>query len=284
MSDTGLPDPAAQPAAPAVQPQQPPNYQFLLTPADTPDVLDYSSKQGIEVYKAATRSLYSDPADNFNVEAAGLQTFLALLQHRGTTSGWDFDIPQDINDPLNKLLNLLTNHGRFTKDHLMAFAQTYVNGQNRAAQMNIQIVQCILSSLSMPGFRKVQTWHDQWHHKDIPCAVVLIKIIIRESYINTQATARILREHLSSLPERLSEMKGDITQLNAFVKLTQDQLTAQGETTTDLLANLFKGCLTSQDKTFRAYIEKKQEDYDDGQVFTVEGLMESAANKYKNSC
>ena len=76
-------------------------------------------------------------------------------------------------------------------------------------------------------------------------------------------------------------MKGDITQLNAFVKLTQDQLAAQGETTTDLLANLFKGYLTSQDKTFRTYIEEKQEDYDDGQVFTVEGLMQSAANKYK---
>ena len=94
--------------------------------------------------------------------------------------------------------------------------------------------------------------------------LLLIKVIIRESFIDTQATTRILREHLSSLPEKLTELKGDIDQLNAFVKLTQDQLAARGETSTDLLANLFKGYLTSRDSTFRRYIEKKQEDYDDG--------------------
>ena len=76
----------------------------------------------------------------------------------------------------------------------------------------------------MPGFRKIQTWHDTWHHtygaSTIPAYPLLITVIIREAFIDTQATTRILREHLSSLPAKLEELKGDIDQLNAFVKVT----------------------------------------------------------------
>jgi hypothetical protein len=76
-------------------------------------------------------------------------------------------------------------------------------------------------------------------------------------------------------------LKDDIDQLNAFVKVTQDQLNAHGETTHDLLANLFKGYLSCKDPTFCRYIEKKQEDYDDGTTFTVNSLMNLASNKFK---
>jgi hypothetical protein len=76
-------------------------------------------------------------------------------------------------------------------------------------------------------------------------------------------------------------LKDDIDQLNAFVKVTQDQLNACGETTHDLLANLFKGYLSCKDPTFCRYIEKKQEDYDDGTTFTVDSLMNLASNKFK---
>ena len=254
---------------------------FALTPASIADVIDYSTRQGLAIYSAAVRPLYEDPADFFNVESSGLQTFLALLHFRGTTSAWDFEIPQDLDDPENNLLDMITNHGRFTLEHLRAFSATFINNQARAAQDNIQMVKCILSSLTLPGFRKINTWHSDWHIGDRPVAYLLIKVIIRESYIDTQATTRILRDHLSSSPAKLEELKGDIDQFNAFVKVTMDQLAARGETTQDLLANLFKGYLSSRDVNFRKYMEKKQEDYDDGVQFTPDGLMNSASNKFK---
>ena len=255
---------------------------FALFPGDGAGIIDYTERAGIEVYRQGIRPLYADPADNFNVESEGLQTFLALLRHRGNTCGWDFMVPMDIQNPhLGVMHDLTANHGRFTLDHIHQWCQTYVNQPNRAAQDNVQMVKCILASLSLPGFRKVQTWHQQWHHNGTPCALTLVKVIIREAYIDTQATTRILRESLSSLPAKLAEFKGDIDQLNAFVKVTQDQLGARGETTLDLLANLFKGYLSSQDARFRSYIEKKQEDYDEGTPITVDSLMSLASNKFK---
>jgi hypothetical protein len=270
--------PQAQRAAPAVAQAAP---VFALVPGDVPGVIDYSSRQGLAIFSQASRSLYEDPADLFNVESAGLQTFLALLSLRGITTGWDMDIPLDLTQPLNDLTDLITNHGIFPLEHLRDFAATYVTNQSRASQMNLQMVKCILASISLPGFCKIQTWHADWYIGQLPVAILLIKVIIRESYIDTQATTRILRGHLSSLPEKIHDLKDDIDQLNAFVKVTQDQLNARGETTHDLLANLFKGYLACKDSTFHHYIEKKQEDYDDGATFTVDGLMSLASNKFK---
>jgi len=275
--DPNAPQAQAQPAVPPAAPAP----AFSLVPGDVQGVIDYSTRQGLAIYSQATRSLFEDTADLFNVESTGLQTFLALLRLRGTTCGWDFEVPVNLQQPLADLLDLTTNHGKFTLEHLRNFAATYVNNQSRAAQMNIQMVKCILASLTLPGFRKIQTWHQDWHIGEMPVACLLVKIIIRESFIDTQATTRILRAHLSSLPEKLHDLKDDIDQLNAFVKVTQDQLAARGETTHDLLANLFKGYLSCKDLTFCRYIEKKQEDYDDGTIFTVDSLMTLASNKFK---
>jgi hypothetical protein len=268
------------PQAPVVPPA-PVAVPFALVPGAIPGVINFGTRQGLAIYSEASRTLYQDPADSFSVESAGLQTFLSLLKTRGGECGWDFGVPQDMDDPTVNLLDVITHHGRFTIEHLREFAISYVTNHVRGAQDNMQICKCITASLSLPGFRKVDTWKDHWHYGDIPCYVLLVKVIVREAFIDTQATTRILREQLSSLPTRLAEVKGDIEQLNAFVKLTQDQLAARGETTQDLLANLFKGYLTSGDRVFRSYIEKKQEDYDDGVVFTVDSLMNLASNKFK---
>ena len=131
------------------------NLNFQLVPGSGANILDYNTKEGIALYSAFTRSLYQDPADLFNLDAAGLQTFLALLQHRGNTSGWDFEVPQDLTNLMGDLLNLLSHHGRFTHDHLEQFSATFINNQSRAAQDNMMIVKCIIASLSMPGFCKI---------------------------------------------------------------------------------------------------------------------------------
>ena len=61
----------------------------------------------------------------------------------------------------------------------------------------------------------------------------------------------------------------DITKFNAYVKLQVDTLAARGETTTDLLTNLFKGYLAASDRNIVEYIESKQERYDEGRAYQV---------------
>ena len=70
------------------------------------------------------------------------------------------------------------------------------------------------------------------------------------------------------LPVNLERFCFDITKLNAFVITTVQQLNACGETTTELLPNLFKGYMAAGDELFVKYITDKQTAYDEGQDTT----------------
>jgi hypothetical protein len=51
---------------------------------------------------------------------------------------------------------------------------------------------------------------------------------------------------------------GDVTKFNTHVKGLVESLNGRGETTTDLLINLFKGHLAVEDKSFNLHVLRKQ--------------------------
>jgi hypothetical protein len=86
---------------------------------------------------------------------------------------------------------------------------------------------------------------------------------------------------LSSLDLYILTIGADITKFNGYVELLIDLLLAHGETKTDLLMNLFKGYLAANNKTFVAYIDRKQENYKEGNGIATKDLMTMADNKFK---
>ena len=65
------------------------------------------------------------------------------------------------------------------------------------------------------------------------------------------------------------------------MKLLVDGLKSRGETTTDLLTNLFKGYLACSDRDFCDYITRKQDAWEEGTDIQPDRLMKHAAEKYK---
>ena len=59
---------------------------------------------------------------------------------------------------------------------------------------------------------------------------------------------------LSNLDGYLSEIENDINKFHKYVKVLIDNLHAKGETTHDLLANLFKAYAAYSDQTFVKYM------------------------------
>jgi hypothetical protein len=68
---------------------------------------------------------------------------------------------------------------------------------------------------------------------------------------------------------------------NLYVNGLVNSLAARGQSTQELLANLFKGYKAATEDVFVKYIEKKEEDYDEGHDIQPMRLMELARNKYK---
>jgi hypothetical protein len=97
----------------------------------------------------------------------------------------------------------------------------------------------------------------------------LLKIIIRESHLDTNATTVSIRNTLSSLDTYIITLGWDITCFNGYVQLLIDSLAARGETTQDLYTNLFKGYQAIKDKVLVSYIGRKLEKYKEGEAITL---------------
>ena len=218
---------------------------FALSPAMAiPGIIDLASKTGKDIFRYATEKLEEELYD---CRPDGMTQFLQSLSIRATEYGWEDDtggimqIPEDPANPLSDTNNLIENYGRITIETIRAFETSYIAMPIRPAQDTHMLYKCLMKSISKEGKSKITIWKDQYHVSGMPSGVLLLKVIIRESHLDANATISNIRTNLSNLDEHMLKIGGDITKFNTYVKELIDQLTARGATTTDLLINLFKG-------------------------------------------
>ena len=183
--------------------QQPPQQQqvpFALAPAlVNNDVINYTTPDGIKLYKNATAPL---PIE-CDCTSERLKVFLSSLADRSSANGWDniMDIPP-VPNPNNITHNLLTEYGQVTITQCQAHAQTYVNAQNRDAQNSFNLYQCLMASLTDVARTRVMLLEDQYTVTGVRSGSCLLKIIISKSYLDSNATTSFIRKSLSSLDSR----------------------------------------------------------------------------------
>ncbi len=269
-----------QPPAP-VQPHAPPAGQgpapFMLAPNIHGAVpLDYRLVENVKFYNKSITPV--EP--KFDLGSHGLKVFLASLEHRAMSTAWDFNIPKDMANPQDTY-NILHEYGLITYEQVHAHVASYNNTQTRAAQESTMLFLCIMASLTEEGKTHMVLFKDQYVINGIPAGMALLKLVISESYIDTNATTRVVRERLSNLDTYMVEIKSDVEKFNLYVKDQRNSLDARGQTTDDLLHNLLKGYSAASDREFKAYIKKKQDDSDEGQALDVNRLMQLALTKYQ---
>ena len=220
--------------------------QFALSPALIHNgVIDYGTTIGAKQYYEAVKTVHEE---GFGVESEGIISFLAKIKTRAQRSGWKdiLTIPEDHLQPNTNLRNLIDGYGEITLKQVQDHASTYSTMDNRQSQNSAQLYHCLLNSLSEEGLSKINIWEDQFNEN----GSVLLKVIIWEISLDTNATVRNIRQKLSSLDTYLPTIGHDITKLNLYVKELMQRLSARGETTQDLLVNLFKGYASASDNTF----------------------------------
>jgi hypothetical protein len=277
LPPTGAPNPGT--AAPI----------FALSPAmaNAGAFLNLSTSTGAKLFKIGAEPLsrsfdFVDPSD--------LQVFLDLLKTKSKVQGWSriFTVPVEV-DGVTTKHSLLHNYGVIPLASVALDAATYVNAESKVAQDSFMLFQCIFASLDTEFLKLVTTEALHYHIVDtkapqeppIPCGALLLKIIIMKAHVDTRATVSFIRTALSSLDTKMMALDSDISKFNAYVKTQVIALEARGETTTDLLVNVFKGYETAQDSEFALFIKRKKDAYDEGGDITVTSLMDAAENKFK---
>ncbi len=108
-----------------------------------------------------------------------------------------------------------------------------------------------------------------------------MKIIIRKSHLDTNATTNQIRTKLSNIDSYILTVDSYIGKFNQYIKLLVQSLTARNQKTLDLLINLLKGYGAVSDEVFRAWLLiRKQDDHEEGEEPTTEKLMIAVKNKY----
>jgi hypothetical protein len=109
-----------------------------------------------------------------------------------------------------------------------------------------------------------------------------MKKLLDTAHADTQATTAHARNNLAGLDVYMSGLpESDIKEFNKYVKQQLQTLTARGETTHDLVTNLFKGCLSVKCEKFVLFIERKKDSYNANDIdFTHETLMAVVEKHY----
>ena len=165
------------------------------------------------------------------------------MEGRASRFGWRdaiVEIPNNITNPLGGTRNLLTHYGELSLEHLCAWETMYIHGISRAAEDTAHLHLCLMNSLTQAGKDKVHLWSDQFILNGRESGILLLKIIIRESHLDTNTTTNSIRTQLSNLDEYITTIGCDIIKFNEHVKRLLEQLNARGGETQDLLTNLFK--------------------------------------------
>ena len=262
-------------------------FSFALNPVKAMggDIINCKSKDGQKLWEQAT-ALLSD--EGFDCMPEDLFVFLKMLEERAYIYDWDHPdtgiivIPLDLDDIANGgSINIINEYGNIPIETIQDYKESYIGEESRQAQNMLAMHPCIMNSLSKAGKVKVIINRDEYMVDGFRSGNLLLKVEIRESYLDTNATTSTIRTRLSSLDMYMGTIGSDISKFNAYVKLRLETLKARGEKSNDILNNLFKGYKTCTDQIFVAYIQRKKEEYNYGANITPNKIMLLAENKHK---
>jgi hypothetical protein len=270
-----------------------------VTPAEAfTGVLDLQSKAGMSIYKEATRSLYEDANERFDCDPEHLHTFLTKLEDHGMEFAWASElgilwIPTGVkkvdgkDEFSDETTYLLENYGAVSHEGVFRWEKSFINTQSRAAQDSQMLARCIMKSLSAKGQNKIHVWKNHYRHNGRNCGVTLLKVVIRESAVDTEATSLSIQRDLRRLSTYIVSANSDISQVNMYVRTQLEALRARGEDTTNIEKGVFVDLLDAyacaSDNAFCDYIKNLENGHEDGtKRLTLSSLMQLAANKYKN--
>ena len=275
--------PPAQEVLPA-----PPVFTLAPALANNAACIDLTSTSGAKHFKGAIEPLtahafdFSDPSD--------LQVFLDLVLKKSQVYGWNHVLTIPVTDAANVTThhNLLDEYGLILLASVRAHVNTYYGAHSKQAQDSFMSCQSLLNTLSVEFLKLITVESPDYHMPaivavdgPIPAGPLLLKIIISKAHVDSRATVTYIRTSLTRLGDKMTELDSNIESFNFFVQAQVKSLSARGETTSDLLINLFSGYKMVIDAEFQDFIRRKENEYEEGKDITTANLMEDAVAKFR---
>ena len=154
-----------------------------------------TDKTHYNIWKSATSKLKQEL---FDCTSDQFFPFMKSLEERGNQYGWTEKAkailwvrPWRMSQPIN----ILWNYGPVTLDRIQQHKLTYWDIGTCAARDDRMPYECIMSSLSFASKSKVNIHSDKCHigNPRLPLGLCLLKVVARESYLDSNATTGMIR-------------------------------------------------------------------------------------------
>jgi hypothetical protein len=278
-------------APPAVVTVTPMPVTFARAPGRVDrNIIDYKTKGGEALYKRATMSLYEDGEPKFSLKDEDMLSFLDLVSMRAKNFGWDvFSITTTAPGSTPSITkNLLTEYGETSLEQVRAKDEAMAVINDRTTQEDDQLFTCLMSFLTKAARNSVDLRRDDFMVGTEHSGILLFKVILAKSQVDTKATIALLVGKLTTGMTNIMVSHGNnITEFNAEVMETLRKLQSRGKggsTEIDLLPQLFVAYAScgSSDTPFHRYIEHLENRHNDGDItLSTKSLMDKAETKYE---
>jgi len=213
--------------------------------------IDYLTTWGLKKWTESIKTL-SDTL--FDGGPQNLKMFLERLASIVIMASWKTITKVDRKDLLMQYSTISISDCKNTAQGYLKLDQ---NGElviNKQSQMSTQMLTCIQVSISDECALKVvtngETYEVEVKNGDESEMVqddpLYLRILILRVTFDSRSTVSYIQRTLSELDDYMTSVENNETTFNEFVRLQLDTLTARGESSSDVMVNLFKGYLTAQ--------------------------------------
>lgn len=247
--------------------------------------LDFSRKADLKCFEQGSKSVY----DEYPMDAPAKESFLLALSLRAQDQEWMTPNKTgvlDINIGGAKY-PLCEHYGSLTLRQVTLHVESWFSAQGRESQDDQMIVECLRASLSSEALLKVYQKREKFHVQDTSLGstrasgVLMLKVVLDESSLTSNATVMKLKKELTVLPELMESLKFDIPKFNDAVLSVQKQLLQYGSDAPELFHQILPAYLSVPESKFKVYMEAKKSGHEDGSLtLDTASLMELARSRY----
>ena len=250
---------------------------FSLSPARTTnDIIDYATSDGMKLFAKATKPQKTE----YDGTPDGLRLFLGNFRDHANTSNWkdNTNVTTATGDQ-----DLASRYGKITEAELLTHVEVFNGTQTRLAQNSAQMIIYLKESLADNFKLEVYMNAALYTLAGVEVGELFLWQIIKLVNADTQATVGYIREALTNLPSVTLKLNSDVHEINKWINNQVESLTSRGETSNDLMTNIFKAYAVVQDKEFVRYVADLKTQYEDGRIdMDADKLMMMGHQKFKN--
>ena len=248
--------------------------------------MDFAKKIDQNTYTHATKSLYPDPTDRYDLNPANTQIFLNKVYDRGQHYNIScLEVPSDKDDLANSnKINYCKNHKQFTHSHLKAYVDRYILTDTRQSQDDGILLRILQESLGETAYKSISTDRTDYIVQGEESGLLLMYQVLDQSAVDTTVDPDVIRKRLAHSADKFVELGHDVKQFNTWISEQVDQLRQTGMEEKDLeylRAFVAAAYETSPDKEFLAYVQSQMDYIRDNptEPYTWKKLMSRASKK-----